>query len=102
MSQSESPSPDERDRFWSVVRGCLREFHSMSPDAARRRVARLRKQTEEAAEETREVFFHSEPFDVAAEITGVSLDLRPHLDRYLQIRDRQVDGQRDDQVVRRV
>ncbi len=39
--------------------------------------------------EQMELFYHSEPFDVACRLAQHPLDLKDHLPRYLEIRDGQ-------------
>lgn len=80
--------PDKtNDQFWSVVRGCLRQFHKMTAEMTRRKAAQLRKRIEGMPNDTMEFFYHFEPFDVACDIANQQLDLEKYLDRYLQIRD---------------
>jgi hypothetical protein len=87
MSCSLVISDDAKDEFWEVVTDCLRAFHKMTAEATRRKVSRARKGIERLTESQIELFYHSEPFDVACEITRNPLEVEPHLDRYLQIRD---------------
>lgn len=37
--------------------------------------------------EQMELFYHAEPFDVACDLADNSLDVRDHLNEYLEIRD---------------
>ena len=37
--------------------------------------------------EQMDLFYHAEPFDVACNIAGQPLDVRDHLEDYLEIRD---------------
>ena len=72
------------DVFWAVVRNCLRKFHKHGVISARRKTLKLRKAVEAKGSE---LFYHSEPFDVACDIAERQLDLKDHLDDYLHIRD---------------
>ncbi len=78
---------DARDAFWAVVRDCLREFHGMRPETSRRKAAKLRITIEELELESVALFYHCEPFGVACDIAGKSLDVAPHLQRYIHLRD---------------
>ena len=89
MSSSKTALCEAKDQFWSVVRGCLREFHKMTSDMTRRKATQLRKKIESLPNEAMEFFYHSEPFDVACDIANEPLNLQEFLDRYLQVRDGQ-------------
>ncbi len=78
---------DAQDHFWSVVRCCVREFHTEVSPSLLSKVNRLRKKIEHLPLEEMELFFHSEPFDVACRLAGHPLKVEDHLERYLQIRD---------------
>jgi hypothetical protein len=78
---------DEQDHFWSVIRTCIRRFH---PDSASRALAaatRLRMKVTGMPIEQLELFYHAEPFDVACNLAGNSLDVKECLDEYLAIRE---------------
>jgi hypothetical protein len=78
---------DAKAEFWEVVSDCLRAFHKRSVEGARRRTSRVRKDIENLTKSQIELFYHSEPFDVACEIARNPLEVGPYLERYLQIRD---------------
>jgi hypothetical protein len=59
----------------------------MTTEITRRKAAQLRKKIESMPKESMELFYHSEPFDVACDLANHPLNLERHLDRYLQIRD---------------
>src|SRR6266446_4310669 len=87
MSSSAIVPDDAKDQFWSVVRECLREFHKMATEITQRKAARLQKKIESMPGESMELFYHSEPFDVACDIANHPLNLEKYLDRYLELRD---------------
>ncbi len=101
MSSSAIVPDDAKDQFWSVVRECLREFHKMATEITRRKAARLQKKIESMPSESMELFYHSEPFDVACDIANHPLNLERHLNRYLQIRDEKHGNGSLKQVLRR-
>ena len=74
--------------FWRVVVGCLREFHGIEADDARRQAQTYRKKIAQLPRTTVRLLYHLEPFDVACDIAGRSLKLtKSRLSHYLQIRD---------------
>jgi hypothetical protein len=89
MSGSKVIPKDAKDQFWSVVKKCLTEFHRKSPSWARERISQFFEMLEEKPEQEIELFYHSEPFDVACRLAGHSVSLEKHLRRYLEIRDGQ-------------
>lgn len=86
LKTSKVISCESQERFWRVVRMCLREFHHADP-AVLAKVTRLRQKIDEASIEDIEMFFHSEPFDVACNVARRQLNVGDYLERYLQIRD---------------
>jgi hypothetical protein len=78
---------DAQDHFWSVVRRCLREFHTKQSPSALKKASRLRTKVEQLPAEDRELFYHDEPFDVACRLAGRRLKVEDHLKHYLKIRD---------------
>jgi hypothetical protein len=78
---------DAKDHFWSVVKECLVEFHRRPRAWSRTRTNRVRTRVEAMPHEEMELFYHSEPFDVACRLAQHPLDMAKHLSRYLQIRD---------------
>lgn len=87
MSSSNVVPDDAKDEFWAVVQDCLREFHRMKPETLRRKSKKLRDEIEQTTTSQMELFYHSEPFEVACEIAEEPLDVKKYLDRYLHIRD---------------
>jgi hypothetical protein len=81
-------SSESQEHFWRVVRACLREFHHAS-QAVLARVSKLRQTIDDAPIEEVELFFHGEPFNVACGLAGRRLPIKPHLQKYLEIRDGQ-------------
>src|SRR5258708_4523656 len=87
MSRSTTIADDEKDQFWLVVRACLHEFHKSATAVTQRKATRLRKKIEALPDESEELFYHSEPFDVACDIADHRLNLGRYRKRYLQLRD---------------
>jgi hypothetical protein len=54
-------------------------------------VNRFRKKVEGLPVKEMELFFHSEPFDVACRLAGHPLRVEDYLERYLKIRDEDED-----------
>jgi len=87
MKSSDVIPKEEQDHFWSVVRQCIRRFHARCASSALAKATRLRKKINGMAVEQMELFYHAEPFDVACNLAGKTLDVKDHLDEYLEIRD---------------
>lgn len=69
--------------FWAVVTDCLVEFHQKQPLQARILASELRERIESPPPGIdAELFYHSEPFDVACEIAGQAMEIREHWPRY--------------------
>jgi hypothetical protein len=85
-------SDDSKDQFWAVVRRCLELFHRQSRSAAQAQVRRFRKRLDELSAAQVELLYHSEPFDVACRLTDQPLDVKQHLQRYIEIRDEIMDS----------
>jgi hypothetical protein len=77
----------EQERFWRVVRQCIRVFHSRCASTTLPKAARLRKKVNDMPVEQRDLFYHAEPFDVACDLAGKRLDVREYQDEYLKMRD---------------
>ena len=92
MSISRIIPEDAKDHFWSVVKECLVEFHQRPRAWSRTSASRFRTRVEAMPHEQMELFYHSEPFDVACRLAQHPLDMGDHLSRYLQIRDREDSG----------
>ena len=78
---------DAQDRFWAVVRDCLREFHGMTSTASQRKAKHLREKLELLPDGVAMMFYHGEPWDVACNLAKEELDIGPHAERYLYLRD---------------
>lgn len=87
MKPSDVVSKDEQDHFWSVVRRCIRRFHARCASRTLAAATRLRKKVNGMPVEQIELFYHAEPFDVACNLADSALDVKDHLDEYLEIRD---------------
>ena len=70
---------DAKDHFWSVVKECLVEFHQKPRAWSRTRSGRFRTRVETMPPEEMELFYHSEPFDVACRLAEEPLDVGDHL-----------------------
>jgi hypothetical protein len=78
---------DEQEHFWSVVRQCIRSFHARCASKTLAEATRLRKKVNGMPVEQMDLFYHAEPFDVACNLACNALDVKDHLDEYLEIRD---------------
>jgi hypothetical protein len=87
MKSSNVIPKDEQDHFWSVVRQCIRKFHSRCASSTLAAATRLRKKVSGMPVEQMELFYHAEPFDVACNLADNPLDAKVYLDEYLAIRD---------------
>jgi hypothetical protein len=77
----------EQDHFWSVVRECIRKFHVRRASTALAAATRLRKKVGGMPVDQFDLFYHAEPFDVACNLAGQSLDVKDYLSEYVIIRD---------------
>lgn len=87
MKSSNVIPKDEQDHFWSVVRQCIRRFHARCASSTLAAATRLRKRVNGMPVEQMELFYHAEPFDVACNLADNPLDVKDHLNEYLEIRD---------------
>lgn len=87
MKSSDVIPKDEQDHFWSIVRECIRRFHARRAASMLAKATRLRKKVTGMPLEQMELFYHAEPFDVACNLADNYLDVKDHLDEYLEIRD---------------
>jgi hypothetical protein len=87
MKSSAVIPEDEQDHFWSVVRQCIRRFHACCASKTLAEATRLRKKVNGMQVEQIDLFYHAEPFDVACNLADNALDVKDHLDEYVQIRD---------------
>ncbi len=67
MSQY-TPPMDDRSLFWAVVEATLSEIFHDDPALAQR----LKDELSDASESERSLFFHAEPLEVAADLSGVT------------------------------
>jgi hypothetical protein len=90
MSPSKVTPDEAKAEFWHVVRACLVEFHKRtSPVVLLGRLKRFRRKVEHLPIEEMDLFYHSEPFDIACRIAQNPLNVETHLARYLKIRDKE-------------
>ena len=87
MKTSDVIPKDEQDHFWSVVRQCIRRFHARSASKTLAEATRLRKKVSGMPLEQMDLFYHAEPFDVACNLAHNALDVKDHVEEYLEIRD---------------
>jgi hypothetical protein len=87
MKSSDVIPKDEQDHFWSVVRQCIRRFHTRRAVSTLPKATRLRKKVNGMPMEQMGLFYHAEPFDVACDLACNPLDVKDHLGEYLKIRD---------------
>jgi hypothetical protein len=87
MKRADMTAAEAKEQFWYVVAECLRVFHHMNGQSVITAISKFRSKTERLSREAKELFYHSEPFDVACEIAERQLDVQDHLSRYLEIRD---------------
>ena len=78
----------DRDAFWNVVRDCLIDLLREQPREAVIAVNEYRAQID-AEDSTYDVFYHSEPFDIACAIKGI--DERKAEDLYFQLIEKYLD-----------
>ena len=72
-----------KDTFWDVVEDCLIEFHGLSRVDAHKGSMNLRGRIESPPSGMSSgIFYHAEPFDVACDIVGKSLDLAEYRRKY--------------------
>jgi hypothetical protein len=87
MKTSSVIPKDEQDHFWGVVRQCIRRFHTRCASSTLLKATRLRRTVNGMPVEQMELFYHAEPFDVACNLADNPIDVKDHLDEYLEIRD---------------
>ena len=87
MRASSVVPPEAQEHFWVVLRCCVREFHADALPAVLPKLEDLRTWVEGLPDGALELFYHSEPFDVACRLAGRPLDVKDYLARYLEIRD---------------
>jgi hypothetical protein len=78
-----------KDAFGDVVEDCLVEIHGIPRPAAQKRSLDLRARIESPPSGmSSEIFYHTEPFDVACDIAGKPLDLSQYRPQYEPIASR--------------
>jgi hypothetical protein len=66
--------PRLKDDFWQIIEECLIQLHHKDPVDANQLVQDLRQKIENPpAGVVSELFYHSEPFDVACDLAGSQL-----------------------------
>lgn len=88
MNRHKVTADSVKEEFWEVVEACLREFHRKSANWSASEVRALRGRVAALPANAMELYYHSEPFDVACRIAAEDLKVEDHLERYLAIRDR--------------
>ena len=66
VRRDEPPSEQFKDEYWWRVERTLQEVFRSDPSAARER----RKLVDGASPETQTIFYHADPFEVAADLAG--------------------------------
>lgn len=87
MSRANITAAQAKEQFWYVVAECLRIFHHKTGRSVTVEISKLRSKVEGLTRQAKELFYHSEPFDIACDITGQKLNVQDQLSRYLEIRD---------------
>ncbi|HEV8059796.1 MAG TPA: hypothetical protein VGP68_07975 [Gemmataceae bacterium] len=93
MRSSKVIPEDAKEQFWSVVKDCLREFHQSYLVSTLKKITQFRAKLDGLPDEEMELFYHSEPFDVACNLAKHQLKIEDYLARYLEIRDEEVPRQ---------
>ena len=72
-----------KDAFWDVVEDCLVEIHGFHKAVAHKRSLDLRTRIESPPSGmSSDIFYHTEPFDVACDIAGSQLDFSQYRRQY--------------------
>ncbi|ETX01489.1 MAG: hypothetical protein ETSY2_37165 [Candidatus Entotheonella gemina] len=72
-----------KDEFWAIVEECLVELYRLPTPDARQRSEDMRIRIEAPPTGmSSEIFYHSEPYDVACGIMGVDPNLPQHSQQY--------------------
>ncbi len=103
MSVSRVTAKNSKAEFWRVVVECLREFHKIAADEARRKADHYRNRIKQLPRGAARLLYHLEPFDVACDIARRPLKLtKNRLVRYLQIRDQPRDEDLPKRAIRKL
>jgi hypothetical protein len=87
MKRADLTAAQAKEQFWYVVAECLRVFHHKQAQSVTAAISQMRSNVESLRGQAKELFYHSEPFDVACDIAGKRLDVEDYLSQYLRIRD---------------
>jgi hypothetical protein len=87
MKRTRITATEAAENYWSVVANCLRVFHHKRSEWITDSVAKLQAIVEDMPPQSRDLYYHAEPFDVACRLAEKELDVKAHLKRYLQLRD---------------
>ena len=76
-----------KEAFWEVVEDCLVEFHGLKSEEAEQKSDRFREMIEECRPRGSgsDIFYHSEPFQVACDLMEADLDLAKYRSEYDRI-----------------
>jgi hypothetical protein len=75
-----------KEIFWTVVEACLEAFHHVPTAQAHAKTKAIRMAIEQAPPGvTGNSIYHAEPFDVACDLAGNSLDLHSNRQEYESI-----------------
>ena len=75
-----------KDSFWAVVSDCLVEVDGLPRAKAETRSNELRKRVERPSrDDSADIFYHAEPFDVAQDIAGEERDHSKYRTQYEEI-----------------
>lgn len=78
-----------KSAFWDVVKECLVQFHSRNPEDARKLTILLSKEIgNPPLGLSSDIFYHSEPFDVACDLAKSKLPISEYREKYNQILER--------------
>lgn len=77
-----------KDAFWNVVVECLIQFHDFTRADAQERSRKLRKGLGRSPSGvSSDIFYHSEPYNVACDIAGKQRDITADFEQYHKILD---------------
>jgi hypothetical protein len=78
-----------REAYWAIVKECLTRFYDLGQRKADARVAAFRRDMANAPDDVNtDVVYNTEAFDLAGELAGRELSIRPYWDEYLAMMDR--------------
>ena len=88
MSDKAARNNLSTDRYWSLVKLCLRKFHGLTGAVIQRKVTAIRNRIEESPRSYQSLFFHVEPFNTACTIAGHDIRDDKILNEYVRLRDK--------------